>query len=216
MSRFVMRCVRFSMVAAIAFSSHWAAAQGYGGYPAWDAYPGGDLEQDDTSGMALVERGSPAVMLRDGVERLTRFLQRRPSQRVLATYLEREVAPWFDFDYMAQWAAGRHLRHLDEDQFDDLAMRLKQSFLEKMTQKLASYSQQRASFLPPRALGPNQIILPVVIENPGNGYPARLEFQMNKTSQGWKVVDVSANGMSALVFYRQMFDDMVRQSPGMR
>jgi phospholipid transport system substrate-binding protein len=198
------------MVAAVTFSSHWASAQGYGGYPAWDGYP------DGTPGMALMEQGSPAVMLRDGVERLTRFLQRRPSQRALAAYLEKEVAPWFDFDYMAEWAAGRHLRQLDEDQFDDLSMRLKQSFLEKMTQKLVGYSQQRASFLPPRALGNDQITLPVLIEHPGNGYPARLEFQMRKTDQGWKVVDVSANGMSALVFYRQMFDDMVRQAPNMR
>lgn len=215
MARFVMRSLKFSLVAAIALSSPFAAAQAYGAYPGWNGPPGGDFAPEGYPGASRAEQGSPVALLRDSVERLTRFLDRKPDQRALAIYLEQEVAPWFDFDYMAEWAAGRHFRRMDEAQLDELTARLKESFLGKMTQKLARYSRQRAAFLPPQADGPNQVTMPVVIENPGNGYPARLEFHMRQTDKGWKVIDVSANGMSALVFYRQMFNDMLRQGQHM-
>ncbi len=39
---------------------------------------------------------------------------------------------------------------------------------------------------------------------------------MRQTEQGWKVVDVSANGMSALVYYRQMFNELANQRPQQR
>jgi ABC-type transporter MlaC component len=36
---------------------------------------------------------------------------------------------------------------------------------------------------------------------------------MRQTDKGWKVIDVSANGMSALLHYRQVVNEMMGQRP---
>jgi len=216
MSRYFKQSLKFSLAAAIVLSLPMEQAQSYDGYPGWDGMPsGGNYGSGASQWTPRAEQNSPADMLRDGVQQLTRFLDSKPNRGALTSYLDRMVAPWFDFDYMAQWAGGRRFQQMDERQQDELAVRIKTSFLEKMSQKLASYSRQRAMFLPAESDGYGQMTLPIVIENP-DGYPSHLEFVMRQTGQGWKVVDVSANGMSALVFYRQMFNDMMSARPQQR
>lgn len=213
MSRYLKQSLKFSLAAAFMLALPQAHAQSYDGYQGWDGMPpGGHYGSGAQQWSPRVEQNSPADLLRDGVQQLTRFLDGKPNRGALTAYLDRVVAPWFDFDYMAQWAGGRRFQHMDEQQQDELALRIKTSFLEKMAQKLAGYSRQRAMFLPAEPDGYGQMSMPVVIENP-DGYPAHLEFVMRQTGQGWKVVDVSANGMSALVFYRQMFNDMMSARP---
>lgn len=217
MSQNFKRSLGVSLAATIALASQLVQAQPYGGYPGW----GGGAPADDYGSRAYpwgprVEQDSPASLLQEGVENLTRFLASKPNRGNLAAYLHEEVAPWFDFDYMAEWAAGRRFQQMDEAQQADLAARIRESFLEKMAQKLARYSQQRAIYLPAQRDAPGQVTLPVAIENPAGGYPARLEFRLRQTEKGWRVIDVSANGMSALLHYRQMFNEMMRQRPPMR
>lgn len=210
MSRLIKRSLGLSLVAAVALSSPLAQAQPYGGYQTWDAVPPtGDYGPGAAWGQRA-EQDSPVMALRSSVEKLTRFLASRPNRGALQAYLHQEIVPWFDFDYMAEWAAGRRYQEMDERQQDDLAARIRESFLEKMVQKLARYSQQRAIFLPAQAEAPGQLTLPIAIENPSGGYPSRLEFRLRQSELGWKVVDVSANGMSALLHYRQVFNEMSR------
>jgi len=223
-SKHSLKFIGFSLAAAIALSSQLAEAQQYGGYPAWN---GGQPPVNNYGGYGgyggpapwnqnqRAEQETPATLLRDGVEKLTKILEGRPNRAALSAYIEAEVAPWFDFEYMAAWAAGRRFQYMDEAQQDDLTARIKQSFLEKMVQKLSRYGSQRAAFLPAQADGPGQVTLPVSIENPGN-YPSHLEFHMRQTNNGWKVIDVSANGMSALLHYRQTINEMMAQYPPQR
>jgi phospholipid transport system substrate-binding protein len=216
MSRYFKQSLKFSLAAAIALSLPLAQAQPSDGYPGW----GGPPPVDYGSGAypwnpQQAQQKSPADVLREGVQQLTRFLDSKPNRGALTAYLDRVVAPWFDFDYMAQWAAGRRFQRMDEAQQDELAARIKVSFLEKMVQKLARYSNQRVMFLAAGSDGYDEVTVPVAIENP-DGYPSHLEFVMRQTGQGWKVVDVSANGMSALVYYRQMFNELGNQRPQQR
>lgn len=223
MSIYSKKSIGFSLAAAIALSSQLAEAQQYGGYPAWNGGPppvnnyggGYGAPPAQWNQNQREEQETPATLLRDGVEKLTRVLEGRPNRAALTSYIDSEVAPWFDFEYMAAWAAGRRFQYMDEAQQDELTSRIKQSFLEKMVQKLSRYGSQRAAFLPAQFDGPNQVTLAVSIENPGS-YPSHLEFHMRQTNKGWRVIDVSANGMSALLHYRQMFNEMMAQYPQQR
>ena len=66
-------------------------------------------------GDALYEPGytpvptTPDQVVRRGVNRLTGFLMgaQNPSPEAIRGFLDREIAPSFDFTYMARWAAGR-------------------------------------------------------------------------------------------------------------
>jgi phospholipid transport system substrate-binding protein len=212
MSRYFKQSLKFSLAAAIALSLPLAQAQSYDGHQGWGAPPAADYGQGAYPWNPQAQQHSPADLLRGGVQQLTSYLDSKPNRRALAAYLDRVVAPWFDFDYMAEWAAGRRFQRMDEAQQDELAARIKGSFLDKMVQKLSRYSNQRVMFLPAESDGYDQISLSMAIENP-DGYPSQLEFSMRQTGEGWKVVDVSANGMSALVYYRQMFNELMNQRP---
>ena len=41
------------------------------------------------------------------------------------------------------------------------------------------------------------------------GIPTKLEFRFYKSTDGWKIFDVKAEGNSAVVYYRKQFREML-------
>ncbi len=161
-------------------------------------------------GMPVPQMNNPAVALRAGIDKLLGFLdsQDSVSPEDLADFLNSEIAPFFDFEYMASAAGGRIYEQMSPIEQQEMAEDIKRTFLTKMTEKLASYDNQQVQFLRPRSENDGQTaVVGVAILNPGN-YPARLDFRLYRGEQGWKVYDVAANGHSAIVHYRRQ---MMRQ-----
>ena len=160
------------------------------------------------------------IVLKAGLEKLLGFFkgQQVPSRAQIAEFLDNEIAPYFDFAYMAKWASGSNVSRMPEQQQKAMVTELKTQFLSTMAQKLSGFDRQTVRYLKPRVSGRNQVELSIAIGNPGT-YPARLDFRMYKSKSGWKVYDVSANGSSALVYYRQYFRQKMqaqRSMPPMR
>ena len=157
---------------------------------------------------------SPAVLLSQGMGQLVKFMRRqpRPSGAEIAAYIDTQVAPYFDFAYMTRWVAGSRYRYMSEQQRGAMEASLTKMFLGALAQRLASYGNQSVRFTKPRRVAANEVNVGVDILTPGT-YPARLNFRFYRSEEGWKVFDVSANGSSALVHYRQHFARMQRQSP---
>lgn len=149
---------------------------------------------------------SPAALTQDGMGKLLDHLRHNDGDlQRLGAFLNREVAPYFDFAYMAKSAAGSLYRHMSEPQRQRLANRIKQQFLSTMVQRLGSYDQQQVKVVSQR-LSPDSRtgVVSTAIMGP-EGYPARLDFRFYKAKGGWKVFDVMANGQSAVVHYRRQF-----------
>ncbi|MDJ0739804.1 MAG: ABC transporter substrate-binding protein [Gammaproteobacteria bacterium] len=163
--------------------------------------------------MVSPQLAAPAAALRDGMDRLLAFLgsEEQASPDALAAFLNSEIAPFFDFDYMAKTAGGRLFERLDDAQQQAVVDSIRQSFLGKMADKLGSYDQQQVRFMPPRG-GNNARTaqVSVAILNPGS-YPARLDFRLYRNGEDWLVYDVAANGQSAIVHYRNQLMRDVRQ-----
>ena len=146
------------------------------------------------------------TILKEGLTKLVSFFKQNqaPSGQQIAVFLDREISPYFNFPYMAKWAAGSYYSRMSKPQRKALENELKTQFLSTMAQKLTSFSNQSVRYLPAKITGKGQVQLSIAISNRG-GYPARLDFRMYKDKNGWKVYDVSANGSSALMYYRQYF-----------
>jgi phospholipid transport system substrate-binding protein len=153
----------------------------------------------------------PDTLLREGMTKLLRFLRSsdNPQPQQIAAFLEREVAPYFDFAYMATWAAGPMNRQLNDQQRRELGQKIKQMLLGTLARRLSSYDNQDVRFYRPRRVGENEVKVRVGILRAG-GYPASLDFRFYRGEAGWKVFDVTANGNSALAFYRTYFTDRAR------
>lgn len=102
--------------------------------------------------MAPQAMATPAVALRNGMDRLQAFLggDNQPSAEELAAFLEAEIAPFFDFEYMAESAGGRQFERMNDEQRATVVAQIKQSFLGKMAEKLGGYDNQQVRFMPPR------------------------------------------------------------------
>jgi phospholipid transport system substrate-binding protein len=156
---------------------------------------------------------APARALRAGIDRLLGFLgsEPRPSEAALAAFLNSEIAPYFDFAYMAKSAGGRLYERLNAEDRQAMVVDIKRTFLTKMAEKLGAYNNQQVRFLPPRGGSDGRTAqVSVAILNPGS-YPARLDFRLYRAGEQWRVYDVAANGQSAIVHYRRQLMREMRQ-----
>ncbi len=61
---------------------------------------------------AQAPAATPAAILKEGVNKLTAYIRSggQQNRRQAMGYLERNIAPYFDFAYMTRWAAGPQWR----------------------------------------------------------------------------------------------------------
>lgn len=157
----------------------------------------------------------PAKLLAAGIKRMREFLARSGANDPtrLYNFLETEITPYFDFERMAAWVAKPHYQYMTENQKAGFRGRLQEVFLRTLADQIGMFSkpQPRIDFLRPRRSGPNEMVVSARIL-PDQGYPVRLTFRFWKGPQGWKVIDASANGTSAVRYYRQQFIERARRS----
>ncbi len=162
--------------------------------------------------MQQQQQADPGMILRKGMTKLLKFMQQdeRPSPKAIAGFLENEIAPYFDFTYMAQWAAGPSYRKMNQAQRHAVEQKVKKMLLTTLSKRLSSYDNQDVRFFSPRRAGKGEVKVRVGILQAGR-YPSSIDFRFYHSDSGWKVFDVAANGTSALSFYRQYFARQYRQ-----
>jgi len=152
------------------------------------------------------ESSVPATIVKTGITKLTKFIQSGGAKNPVQarTFLEADVAPYFDFNYMARWAAGPAWRSMTAEQRTGLQEKISQAFMTTLAQKLSSYSNQPIRYFTPRGQGTDDVRVRAWIMQP-NGIPTKLEFRFYKSKDGWKIFDVKAGANSAVVHYRNQF-----------
>lgn len=158
---------------------------------------------------------SPQQLLQTGVESLIALMSQEPapSSMAVAHFLDQRVAPLFDFDTMARAASGRYYQSLSPRQRTAMADEIKQMFLTRLALGLTYYKGQKVRFLRPR-FSPegDEAMISMAILNPGR-YPARIDFRLAPEGNNWRIIDLAANGTSAVVYYRKMLvDEMMRRN----
>ena len=153
----------------------------------------------------------PATIVKAGITKLTKFIRSGGAQNPAQarTFLEAEVAPYFDFNYMARWAAGPAWRTMTAEQRIHLQDKITRAFMTTLVQKLTSYSNQPIRYFTPRGQGSDEVRVSAWIMQP-SGIPTKLEFRFYKSQDGWKIFDVTAGGNSAVIHYRNQFRRLFR------
>lgn len=158
--------------------------------------------------------GSAAAILEEGVKKLTTYIRsKNPQDRARAIqYLKSEIAPYFDFTYMTQWAAGPAWRNMDAAQRSKMEGELAKSFLTILATNLSSYNNQQIRFFTPRGQRQGEKTVSAWIMEQ-DSYPTKLDFRFYRNKQGsWKIFDVKVAGNSAVSYYRNMFRQQLRYS----
>jgi len=158
---------------------------------------------------------TPDQVVRRGVDRLTGFLMGAPnaSPEAIRYFLDSEIAPSFDFAYMTRWAAGPMYRRLSPAQHARMTGVLKDLFLSALAKNLGTFARPvpRVDVYPARATsdGTQANVYTRIISD--NGMFSAMNFRFYWNGQGWRIFDVSANGASAVAYYRTYFGEMFKR-----
>ncbi len=160
---------------------------------------------------AAASTPSPEAVLQKGFTSLMAFLQQNRPTSELGIFLEQEIAPHFDFDYMAQTVAGPYWRQMNGEQQKLFTAKFRQTFFEALTQRMGNLGRPQVQFYPPRpSARANEVVVSARVAQP-QGVDALIDFRFYRGKEGWKVFDVMANGSSALLFYRSQLAEQVQR-----
>jgi phospholipid transport system substrate-binding protein len=126
--------------------------------------------------------------------------------------IERKVLPHFNFSGMTALALGASWRRASAEQKKLLTGEFKTLLLRTYASALASYQGQKLEFRPLRAkAGESEVTVNVRVLQPG-GQPVAIDYDMERTAEGWKVYNLSVGGISLVLNYRTEFNNAVSEA----
>lgn len=126
--------------------------------------------------------------------------------------VEAKILPNFDFNRMTQLAVGKHWSSATAQQKQALVSEFRNLLVRTYSTSLTEFSNQSVDFKPLNMKpGDADVVVKSEIKQPG-GQLIPIDYSMYQTAFGWKVYDVSIDGVSLVTNYRASFSNKIRQS----
>lgn len=124
---------------------------------------------------------------------------------------EEKVLPYIDFEQSTRLAVGRAWNQASPEQKKKLVAEFKSMLVRTYSNGIGAYQGQTLKVLPSRGKqDPEDTTVRTQFLRPG-GQPLPIDFAMRKTDKGWKVYDITVEGVSLVLTYRSEFDAVVKQ-----
>lgn len=169
------------------------------------------------AGVALAGDTPPDVLARTTTQEVMALLKQDKdiqggNQAKVYELVEAKILPNFDFNRMTQLAVGKHWPRATAKQKQSLVTEFRNLLVRTYSTSLTEFSDQTIEFKP-FTLKPDDTDVSVrsEVRQPG-GQPVTIDYSMYKTAFGWKVYDVSIDGVSLITNYRSSFSNTIRQS----
>jgi phospholipid transport system substrate-binding protein len=134
------------------------------------------------------------------------------NQKKILDLVDAKVLPHFDFVRMTQLAMGRHWRAATNEQKQALVTEFRNMLVRTYTKAFTVYSDQTIELKPFRASADaTEATVKTAINQPGKP-SIPVDYEMRKTSSGWKAFDVVIEGVSMVISYRGTFDAEIRKN----
>jgi len=128
----------------------------------------------------------------------------------IAALVETKILPHFDFAHTTRIAMGANWRRASPEQREQLVREFRTLLVRTYSSALVNYRDQVIEFKPLRAQpGDTQVTVRSEVRQPG-AQAVSIDYEMEKTSSGWKVYDVKISGASLAATYRDTFAEEVR------
>lgn len=125
--------------------------------------------------------------------------------------VEAKILPNFDFNRMTQLAVGKHWPRATAKQKQSLVTEFRNLLVRTYSTSLTAFTNQTVEFKPLTLKpGDTDVTVRSEIKQPG-GQPIPIDYSMYDTAFGWKVYDVSIDGVSLVTNYRASFASTIRQ-----
>ncbi len=128
------------------------------------------------------------------------------------------IAPRLDFIAASRWVLGKHWRDADRAQKIRFIKEFRQLLIRFYSTALAEYALTHKidhnimHFLPLRKKDDKDVTVHSIVHPPGSNKTVPVNYQMHKTRKGWKIYDVSIEGISMITTYKSSFAPHLRSS----
>ena len=155
---------------------------------------------------ALIKNVSNEVLT---IVRQDKDIQSGNTQRVIQL-VEQKVLPHFNFAHMTQLAVGRDWNKASPEQKKQLVGEFRNLLVRTYSNALTAYKNQTIDFKPLK-MQPADTDLTVKTQvNQASGRPIKIDYNLEKLADGWKVYDVVIADVSLVTNYRENFAQEVR------
>ncbi len=125
---------------------------------------------------------------------------------------ETHASPHFDFVRMTRLAMGANWKQANPSQQEELVRQFRTLLLRTYAVALKEYRNQVIDVRPLKIpAGSTDVQVKTVVNQPG-AQAIPIDYDMERTAQGWKVYDVTIGGVSLVVNFRSSFDAEIRKS----
>ena len=126
--------------------------------------------------------------------------------------VEAKVLPHFNFNRMTRLAMGKNWSKAAPEQQQELVKEFRTLLVRTYSNALSNYSDATIKVEPLKSKGgeTDTTVKTRVIQEQGQE-PVPIDYSMEKTSDGWKVYDVTVAGVSLVTNYRSTFNTQVRE-----
>lgn len=154
----------------------------------------------------LIKRVSEEIL---DIVRKDKEVQSGNAKRILEL-VDAKVLPYFNFQHMTALAVGKDWRKATPQQQQQLMTEFKTLLVRTYSNALTSYRDQTIRYKPFKGNpGDTEALVRTEVVQPGNK-PVQVDYNLEKTDNGWKVYDVTVAGISLVTNYREAFAQEVR------
>lgn len=159
---------------------------------------------------------SPDVLARSVTEEVTAIIRadkdiQAGNQKKVLELVEAKVLPHFSFASMTQLAMGRNWRQASPEQQKRLIGEFRTLLVRTYTTAFTQYKNQTVEYKPVRmAASDTDVVVQSLIKQP-SGAPVAVDYNMEKTGDGWKVYNVKIEGISLVENYRNTFNTEIQK-----
>jgi phospholipid transport system substrate-binding protein len=124
---------------------------------------------------------------------------------------EQKVLPHVDFEEATRLAVSRAWLQASAEQKRKLVDEFRAMILRTYTNAMGAYTGTQAKLLPSRGKAQGGEATVRYQFSRSGGRPMQVAYEMRRTTQGWKIYDVSVEGISLVLTYRTEFDGFIKQ-----
>lgn len=137
---------------------------------------------------------------------------RSGDRRKALALAEEKVLPHIDFRYAIQTAVGPPWASASAGQQEKLVAEFRSMLVRVYSLAIQPYRGQTIDVQPVRmAAGATEVNVRNLYRRT-NGQRITIDYAMHKTPSGWKIFDITVEGVSLMLAYRADFSQVVRQS----
>ena len=164
---------------------------------------------------ALAQETPPDALVRGITQEVVAIIKQDKdiqsgNSKKIAELVDAKVIPHFNFQRMTQLAVAVHWRKASTEQQKSLVQEFRALLVRTYSSALSSYRDQVIEIKPLRARAEDtEVTVRSEVKQKG-AQAVTIDYDMEKTTSGWKVFDVKVGGVSLITTYKEEFANQVR------